>query len=125
MRRILIVDDSPLARMMVRRALTTVGLGESAITEAGDGVQAVAEVRKEPFDLVLLDLVMPGMDGEGVLRRIKSSPKTNLTPVIVVSSIANDARRAKLLRMGALAVLGKPLFPPDLANLIDDLMDEA
>lgn len=110
-KRILIVDDSVTARMMIRRCLEFVGFSEADFFEAGNGREALKLLRAEPVDIVLTDINMPEMDGMMLVRRLKSSPRLHDIPVIVISSVATDEEEADLLSRGVSAVIRKPLSP--------------
>ncbi|MBW1925510.1 MAG: response regulator [Deltaproteobacteria bacterium] len=121
MKRILIVDDSSTARMVVRRCLEIAGFGDATFLEAENGKDALTILKQEPADLVVTDLNMPVMDGETFLRWVKGSPKTHDIPVVMISSAGNAAKEKQVLAMGALAVLGKPVSPEILKESIGAL----
>lgn len=121
MKRILIVDDSNTARMVVRRCLEIAGFGDATFLEAENGKDALTILKQEPADLVVTDLNMPVMDGETFLRWVKGSPKTHDIPVVMISSAGNAAKEKQVLAMGALAVLGKPVSPGILKESIGGL----
>jgi threonine synthase len=83
-RTIAIIEDDPKARLLLRRILQT--RGEYRISEAEDGATGIALIRREHPDLILLDLMMPGVDGFGVLDTIKSDEDLGDIPVIVISA---------------------------------------
>jgi len=123
MKKILIVDDSTTARMVVRRCLEIVGFGDATFLEAANGKEALTILKQESADLVVTDLNMPVMDGETLLKWIKGSPKTHDIPVVMISSAGNAAKEKQVLDMGAHAVLGKPVSPEILRESIGDLME--
>jgi signal transduction histidine kinase/CheY-like chemotaxis protein len=98
--RVLVADDDPTFRASVRAMLQAVA---SQVEEAADGVQALARLRDDRFDLVLLDLMMPQLDGAGVLAAMAADPDLRDVPVVVVTSA--DPSRTRL--PGALAVVAK------------------
>jgi threonine synthase len=83
-RTIAIIEDDPKARLLLRRILQT--RGEYRISEAEDGAAGIELIRREHPDLILLDLMMPGVDGFGVLDTIKSDEELGDIPVIVISA---------------------------------------
>jgi threonine synthase len=83
-RDVLIVDDHPEARRLLRRILNA--HGEYELREATSGSEALAQIRQRPPDLMILDLMMPGMDGFAVLDAIQSQPTTASMPVVVVTA---------------------------------------
>lgn len=118
---ILIVDDSLTARLMIRRCLEIAGFDASRFREAANGREALALLREEPADLILTDLNMPEMDGKTLLRFIKASPKLNNIPVIVISSITNDAEEEALRAGGVAAIIRKPMSPMVIMEAIQSL----
>lgn len=115
---VLIVDDSATARMLVRRCLTICGYRAEQTFEAEHGRAALDQLKAESVDLVISDLNMPVMDGRTLLRFMRSSPRLNAIPVIVVSSLVNEAAEQELRSMGAAAVIRKPLSPAALAAAV-------
>jgi diguanylate cyclase (GGDEF)-like protein len=103
--RILVVDDSPAQAEHLQAVLTADG---HEVTVVGDGAAAIRAVRSSPPDLVLLDMVLPGMDGVQVLRILKARPEHEFIPVILVSARGDLDQRVKGLRIGADDFLGKP-----------------
>ena len=92
-RRILIVEDHPTMREAMRLVLEREGF---EIDEASDGDQALAAVRDDPPDLVLLDMSIPGTAGPDVLAAIKSDPSTSPVRVIVVTATGEEGRSAAM-----------------------------
>jgi threonine synthase len=84
--KVLIVDDTEEARRLIRRILQS--QGNYSITEASDGLQAIVMAKQDPPDLIILDLMMPGLDGFATLDRLKANPATASVPVIVVTAKA-------------------------------------
>ena len=113
---ILIVDDIPINRLLLRRAL------ESGydITEAGSGAAALASAAGEPPDLILLDMMMPDMDGLEILRALQGRQETAAVPVIVVTAGDDPADREACLAAGSRAVLTKPVVPETLKRLVQE-----
>ena len=124
MKRIVIVDDSGTARMMIRRCLEIIGFNEAEFEEAKDGREALALMKKNTPDLLVSDLNMPSMDGETLLQWVKASPKLVNVPVLVISSITNPAKTAELKQKGAFAVIGKPISPALLNEALAPFLTE-
>ncbi|NPA31277.1 MAG: pyridoxal-phosphate dependent enzyme [Chloroflexi bacterium] len=97
--RILIVDDHEPARILLRRILQS--LGDYTILEAADGYQALEMAQQDPPDLIILDLMMPGLDGFAVLDSLKSHPATAHIPVIVVTAKSLTTEEQQRLRQMA------------------------
>ena len=103
--RVLVVDDERLNRMLLRRAIEASG---HKVVDASDGHEALARLADGPVDVVLLDLVMPGMDGYATLAAIKADPTLNHVPVIVVSGVDELDSVVRCIEMGATDYLTKP-----------------
>ena len=114
--RILIVDDSPVARKVVRRAIGMTGLEVSELFEAGNGIEALERLRSNWIDLVVCDVHMPEMDGQELVQTMHADTALRVIPVIMVSSDATEARRDALLQAGARDYLHKPLTPERLRD---------
>ena len=119
MMRVAIVDDSTSARLFIRRCMEIVGFSEALFIEAGNGREALEIIRHAPVDLLITDLVMPVMDGQTLLKWMKSSPVLCDIPVLVISSAGNPAKEAELHELGAYGVLRKPVSPPALHSLLE------
>jgi two-component system, chemotaxis family, chemotaxis protein CheY len=119
--RILIVDDSLTARMMIRRCLEITGFASARFREATHGREALALLQEEEADLILTDLNMPEMDGNTLIRHLKSSPRLNAIPVIVISSITTEHEEQILRSRGVDAVIHKPMSPMTIMEAIRSL----
>ncbi len=117
---VLVVDDSAMARTLIRRTLEVCGFENLQISEAANGLKALEQLKAKSFDLVLTDLNMPECDGEQLLKRIKASPRLNHIPVVVISSKTNSATQHKLINEYATAVLSKPISLPDLNSVLEE-----
>jgi PAS domain S-box-containing protein len=107
--RVLVVDDHPANRDLARLILAGVG---AEVTEAADGVEAAALASLWPFDVILMDLRMPNLDGRGALRKIRGEPGPNdATPILAFTADADAANAEGLAAMGFQDVVGKPLEP--------------
>ena len=106
---VLVVDDSSTMRMSLIRALN--GLGFDNITEAKNGRQALELVLKESFDLMLLDMEMPELNGMEVLLALKNDPQLGGLPVIVISGADQIENAVKCIEAGAEDYLPKPFNP--------------
>ncbi|HET6746384.1 MAG TPA: response regulator transcription factor [Candidatus Limnocylindria bacterium] len=106
--RILVVEDEPRLRELLRLYLEREG---HAVTDVGDGAAAIATFDREGADLVILDLMLPGMPGEAVLEALRS---TGDVPVLITSAKKSDAERIAGLRQGADDYLAKPFNPHEL-----------
>src|SRR5438105_1363042 len=123
--RVLVVDDSPAARLLIIEALEESGKKRSRsvrVTEAQDGFEALRQLPRGTFDLVLTDINMPIISGLELIRLIRSRPEQKTVPIVAISTERDpdDARRAK--EAGADGYLGKPFEPESLDRLIADLV---
>ncbi|MBV2209816.1 MAG: twitching motility response regulator PilH [Thermomonas sp.] len=115
MARILIVDDSPSQLMSIRRIVEK--LGHDALT-AEDGAAGVEAAKREIPDLILMDVVMPNLNGFQATRSISREPTTKHIPVILVTTKDQDTDRVWGMRQGAKAYITKPFSETELSNLI-------
>jgi adenylate cyclase len=106
--RILVVDDDPLNRRMLARSLDREG--HEAVVVAG-GEECLAELDTSSFDIVLLDIMMPDLDGFEVLTRIKASPDLRHMPVIMISGLEDTDSVVRCIELGADDFLPKPFDP--------------
>jgi class 3 adenylate cyclase len=106
---VLVVDDSRTLRKLLIRELSAIGI--TNITEAENGVEAIEKARAKQFDLMMLDMEMPELDGLGVLRVIKATPELNYLPVIVVSGAEQIEKTVECIQIGAEDYLPKPFNP--------------
>jgi len=95
--RVLVVDDNEANRDLLARRVQRMG---HTATVAEDGVRSLALMRKEPFDLVLLDIMMPQMNGYQVLEHLKADPTLRHIPVIVISAIDDMDSVVKCIKLG-------------------------
>ncbi len=108
---VLVVDDSPDTLSMLIEALEDAGL---TTLVARDGLAALALLDRIEPDLILLDAVMPGIDGFETCRQIKQRPEMATTPVIFMTGLSDRAHVAKALRAGCVDYLSKPVAPDEL-----------
>jgi putative two-component system response regulator len=118
--RVLVVDDEAPNRGLVRKVLEPLGY---LVSEAGDGEEAVAAVQAQPPDLVLLDLVMPKMDGYAVLRVIKTDPRTRLIPVVMLTSHDQLVEKIRAVQVGVDDYLVKPFNISELTARVKSLIN--
>lgn len=118
--RILIVDDQPENCVVLQRRLEKEG---HSCAVDHDGAAALARLAVEPFDLVLLDIMMPGMDGREVLRRIKEDEKLRHIPVIMISALDQIESVVECIERGAEDYLPKPFNPVLLRARIGASLD--
>jgi CheY-like chemotaxis protein len=112
-------DIQRLASMCLRRG------GEWEVTLAGDGEEALALAREDRPDVILLDVMMPKLDGFAVCQRLKADPATRNIHVIFLTASAQEAQTQRGLAMGAIGYLHKPFDPLKLPQQVIDLVTKA
>ena len=112
-RHVLVVDDEGTIRRIVQINLTRAGY---RVSVAEDGIQAIELARQEKPDLIVLDVMMPRMDGFEALQRLKSDPETQKIPVIMLTARSQDADFFEGERRGADLYLTKPFSPGSLLD---------
>jgi two-component system OmpR family response regulator len=114
--RILHVDDDPLMRDVVELALNFES--EFVVMSCENGEEALAAVPGWEPDLIILDVKLPGIDGQAVLARLRENPATAKIPVIFITARCPPAERERLMALGAVAVIAKPFYPVKLAETV-------
>ncbi|RLE15430.1 MAG: hypothetical protein DRJ28_04160 [Actinobacteria bacterium] len=107
--RVLFVDDDPVLRRLGDYALSE--LGGMVVVTAADGPEALAVVDRAAPDVILLDYLMPGMNGDEVLEVLRSSPTTRNVPVVFLTGIKDEIELQELVAGGAVGWLVKPFDP--------------
>ena|SRR5438270_3357499 len=112
-RRILIVDDEDDIREVAQVSLELVGHWE--VLTAASGRDGISSARSERPDAILLDVMMPDMDGPSTLAQLQADPLTRDIPVVFLTAKAQSADRSRLAQLGAAGILTKPFDPLKLA----------
>jgi signal transduction histidine kinase len=118
--RVLVVDDDPTNLKVARRQLSHLGL---RVEEARTGQEALSKCTQEKFDLILMDLQMPQMDGFCITQEIKQNSESpnQTTPIVAFTAHNEDSEKSKCLKAGMVAFLSKPLQRSVLANKLEGL----
>jgi len=116
---VLVVEDSVAQSQMISDLLRGSGL---TVTVASDGVEALEKIQGQRPDLVVLDIVMPRMNGYEVCRRLKADPKTQSVPVVMCSSKGEEFDRYWGMKQGADAYIAKPFQPTELVGTVKQLL---
>jgi twitching motility two-component system response regulator PilH len=116
---VLVVEDSVTQREMITDLLRGSGLD---VTVASDGVEALEKIQGSHPDLVVLDIVMPRMNGYEVCRRLKADPKTQHVPIVMCSSKGEEFDRYWGMKQGADAYIAKPFQPTELVGTVKQLL---
>ena len=113
-RRVLIIDDEPDIREVAQLSLEMIRGWE--VFPAGSGLEGVRRAGEEKPDAILLDVMMPDMDGPAVLVRLQTDPETSAIPVVFLTAKVQGSDQRRLTALGAAGVLAKPFDPMTLAD---------
>jgi CheY-like chemotaxis protein len=119
-RHVLIVDDEPSIRLICNINLTSSGW---RCAEAVDGEQAIEIIRRDPPDIVLLDAMMPTLDGWATAEQLASDPATRDVPVVFLTAKADLRDRKRARDVGAIAFLTKPINPVTLGSILEGILE--
>jgi CheY-like chemotaxis protein len=119
-RRILVVDDDAGIREVTQVSLELVGGHQ--VTTAACGRDALVQARQERPDAILLDVMMPGLDGPATFERLQAEPSTRDIPVILLTARLQSSDRARLVGLGVRAVLSKPFDPMTLPGEVAEIL---
>lgn len=118
-KQVLVVDDDELARMEIAHAIEKQG---HSVSQAENGAQALEMLKAGIFDIVLLDLLMPGIDGYEVLHQMNADALLSTIPVIVVTAVGESDSAAKSAELGAVDHLTKPVDHQKLVDRVDAIL---
>ena len=118
--RVLVIDDEAPIRLLCRVNLEAEGM---EVLEAADGPSGLDAARTENPDVILLDVMMPGLDGWRVAEALLEDPATSDIPIIFLTARAEFKDRARGLDIGGVDYVTKPFNPLDLASLVRDLLE--
>ncbi len=110
MKKILIIEDDAFLRELLNRKLIE---EKYEVVLVVDGEEGMKKIKEEKIDLVLLDLILPGIQGYEVLTKMKEDPSTSAIPVIIISNLGQKEEVEKGLKLGAVDFLIKAHFTPD------------
>lgn len=118
---VLVVDDSKIMRNMVKKVLGLSGFPIERVDDATDGMDALEKVGQGEYDLLLVDINMPRMNGMELLEKLRESESTKKLPVVMVSTEGSKLRIARLRELGA-SFVHKPFTPPDLVDAMIEVI---
>lgn len=119
MANILVVDDVPTQQDIICAALQNAGF---KVTRANDGDEAIQKIQDQAPDLVVLDVIMPRMNGYEVIRELRDNEKTQKLPVVVCSTKGTDFDKSWAEDLGADAYITKPFDPKQLISMVQRLL---
>lgn len=119
-RRALIIDDEDDIREVTQLSLELIG--DWTVSAVGSGRLGAERARLERPDVVLLDVMMPGLDGPQTLELLRADPATAGIPVIFLTAKVQTAERRQLEDLGVRGLIAKPFDPTTLTNLVDELL---
>ncbi|MEO8697333.1 MAG: response regulator [Acidimicrobiales bacterium] len=120
MKRVLVVDDDAGIREVARLSLEVVGGWTVSLAEGG--ADAIEEAKLQPPDVILLDVMMPGIDGVETLQRLSHDPNTTHIPVIFLTAMAQTGERRRLEATSAVGLIAKPFDPLTLGKSIETIL---
>jgi len=118
--RVLVIDDEPPIRLLCRVNLEAEGM---EVLEAADGPSGLDQARREHPDVVLLDVMMPGLDGWRVAEHLLEDERTKSIPIVFLTARAEFRDRARGLDIGGVDYVTKPFNPLELAPLVRELLE--
>lgn len=121
--RILVVDDDPDVRSVISLSLGRVGNME--VVEAHSGHDAIERLRRATYDAIVLDVMMPGLDGPSTLELIRTEFGDVETPVIFITAKVQPSEVRRLTSIGAAAVIAKPFDPMTLPDEVRTIIERA
>jgi two-component system alkaline phosphatase synthesis response regulator PhoP len=119
MTRVLVIDDEAPIRLLCRVNLEAEGMD---VIEAADGPSGLEKARAENPDVVLLDVMMPGLDGWRVAEELLDDPATTTIPIVFLTARAELRDRARGIDLGGVDYITKPFNPVELAPMVNDLL---
>jgi two-component system, OmpR family, alkaline phosphatase synthesis response regulator PhoP len=117
---VLVIDDEAPIRLLCRVNLEAAGM---RVLEAGDGESGIEKARKGEPDVILLDVMMPGLDGWHVAEALLDDPMTDDIPIVFLTARAELRDRARGIDLGGVDYVTKPFDPVELAPLVRDLLE--
>ncbi len=120
---ILIVDDSPTMRKVIRKTVAISGFDLGECWEAGDGREALGMLKDHPVDLILTDLNMPVMNGLEMLRELGKEESSRNVPVILITTEGSETRLEEAYSLGVKGYIRKPFHPEAIRDLLTGIVE--
>jgi len=121
-KKVLVVDDEKFVRELIKIKLGRCGL---AVIEATNGVEAIETARSVKPDIILMDVMMPKMNGFEACEKLKSDPDTARIPIVMLTARGEQANLEKGLSLGATDYMSKPFSPQKLAELVIEILQRS
>ena len=119
-RRVLLVEDHPETMEVMRQELEFLGYD---VTVAKDGIEAVEMATSEPPDVIVMDIIIPKMDGLQAVSQIRNNPKTQDIPILAATALARPGDREKCLEVGCDGYIAKPFTYKQLGDAIERVLE--
>lgn len=120
MKKVLVVDDEVFIRRMIEARLRVAGI---TVIEAENGVDAVEKTISERPDLIIMDVMMPRMDGFQACEAIRSNPDVSGTPILMLTARGQQIDVEKAMALGILEYITKPFSPKELADKVVEILN--
>jgi len=121
--KVLVVEDSPTMRQLIAFALKP--LKDCEIVEARDGLDGLKKINEQMFNIALIDINMPLMDGLKLVRIIKEDPRNRQIPVVIISTEGGEAVKEKAMALGVNAYITKPIKAANVLQTVRSLVGSA
>jgi two-component system alkaline phosphatase synthesis response regulator PhoP len=121
-KKILVIEDDPGSRRLTEFTLKRVGY---EVLTAGNGLEGLNRIKRDKPDLVVLDVMLPGIDGYEIARRIRSAPETKKLPILMLSGKVRAEDKAVGMQVGANDYLSKPASPTLIVQKVTALLGDS
>ncbi|MGB9697911.1 MAG: response regulator [Thermodesulfobacteriota bacterium] len=118
-KKILVVDDDELVLIAIQELLSPLGFW---VVKSSSGADALEKINQEKFDLIILDIIMPEMDGFEVCQRIRQSESYTETPIMMLTAKSGEEDKERGIEVGANLYLPKPISPKKLIALVEEAL---
>jgi len=119
-RKILIIEDDPINLRFTKYTLEKKGY---QVVTAANGLEGLKKVKTEAPDLIIMDIMLPGIDGFEICHRLRAEPQTAQLPILMISGKAQEADKATGLKVGVDVYLTKPVSPSEIVSRVEALLD--
>jgi CheY-like chemotaxis protein len=120
-KQVLVIDDEDGIREIIQFSLEAVAGWD--VTTAASGSEGIAKAATNPPDIILLDVMMPGLDGEATFQQLQANPETCNIPVIMLTAKALESENQQLMALGVAGVITKPFKAKDLVMRIQQILN--